>query len=745
MQTAKKVLFIGVGGSGMAPLAMWCAERGDVVSGYDDFLKAEVASYLAGSNVILHTLLIKDKIKTFDLIVYSSAVAKEHRLIKEAERLKIPCILRGEMLARVANSKKLIAIVGSHGKTSTCGLIAHAIKALGLGHNFILGGYFKDHSLPFKYNDSEWLVAEIDESDGTIDGFNPEITLLLNLDWDHCDFYKDFCSLKRTFVNLINRTRSTCLINQKTLNELEKLLPKDDLISGKIRPIRTESKIYFKESANLSCASFNQLNALFAGKVIDRFCEDRTSLISVLENFPGIQRRQNCIISDKRVTLIEDYAHHPLEIKTILQEVKNLYPNHDLSVVFQPHRFSRTQALKKNFVDALSSIDNLFLLPTYSAFENNLEPVNSVNLIDYLDISLAQELSFSLKGLKKLKRHILNSKGLNAPLVLFIGAGSVNDFAYGFSAFFQKQNPQEAWFEYVKGKVSKECILRLNEPLSKKTTFKIGGASMYYAEPTTCYDLQALVQSTVLFGLDYFCFGRGSNILVSDNGYSGLVMRFNHKNWRSIEILDNSRIWVGCGVRLKELCGYVAQKGYSGCEFLEGIPGTLGGALRMNAGAMGFWTFDIVDRVMMIKASGQVEEVSKKEFSIEYRKVKEIANGIAMGAIINLGEDEGTSIIRDRMDSYSDVRKNSQPIASSAGCIFKNHPDGQAGKLIDELDLKNLRIGGAEVSEVHGNFIINRENATSKDVNSLIQLIQKKVKSAKGIELETEVLFLGNE
>ena len=744
MQTAKKILFLGVGGAGMAPLAMWCAERGDLVSGYDDFLKADVASLLEYSKVKLHTLLIKEKIRNFDLIVYSSALSREHRLIKEAKLLGIPCILRGEMLARVANSRKLIAIVGSHGKTSTSGLVAHAINKLGMEHDFILGGFFREHNMPFKYTDSEWLVAEIDESDGTIDEFNPEITLLLNLDWDHCDFYKDFNGLKKTFVSLINRTRSTCILNQKTLNQLENLLIKDDLISGKIKLIPAVPKIYPKEFSNLSSASFNQLNALFASALINLFSRDKISLTPVLGDFPGIQRRQNCIVSDKSLTIIEDYAHHPLEIKTIIQEVKKAYPNHELSVVFQPHRFSRTQVLKEYFVDALSSIDNLFLLPVYPAFENNFKKIKSVNLIDYLDSSFAQAISFSLEGFKKIKWHILNKKGLNNPLVLFIGAGSVNDFAYGFSSFFQKQNLQEAWFDYVKGKVSKECIIRLDEPLSKKTTFKIGGSSTYYAEPISCSDLQALVESSLLFGLDYFCLGRGSNILVSDKGYDGLVIRFNHKNWCSIEMIDDTHLWVGCGVRLKELCGYVAKKGYSGCEFLEGIPGTLGGALRMNAGAMGFWTFDIVDRVMMINASGKVEEISSNEFTIEYRKVKEIANGIAMGAIVNLGKHESTSVIRERIDSYSDVRKNSQPIAPSAGCIFKNHSHGYAGKLIDELGLKNLRIGGAEVSEVHGNFIINRENASSKDVNELIKLIQKKVKAEKGIDLETEVLFLGN-
>ena len=193
------------------------------------------------------------------------------------------------------------------------------------------------------------------------------------------------------------------------------------------------------------------------------------------------------------------------------------------------------------------------------------------------------------------------------------------------------------------------------------------------------------------------------------------------------------------------MCGKVAKLGFSGFEFLEGIPGTLGGALRMNAGAMGRWTFDVVERVLMVNSTSKVEEIERDGFTIEYRKVREIADGIALGAVLKLGEVQASDSIRERMDSYSDVRKGSQPVAPSAGCIFKNPDNEYAGRLIDELGLKNMSVGGAEVSDKHGNFIINRGGSTSKDVESLIALIQKRVKEERGIDLEPEVLILGGE
>ena len=221
MSTEKRILFLGVGGAGMAPLAMWCAEKGDLIFGYDDYFKQSALDYLINSKVeLLDAVLIED-IKSYDQVVYSNAIAKTHRLLREAARLKIPCLKRGEMLAQLSQSKKLIAIVGSHGKTTTSALIGYATEKLELSVNFIVGGFYQDGRLPFFHCDSEWLVAEIDESDGTINQFNPEITVLLNLDWDHADYYKDFDSLKKVFEGLLHRTNSKILIEAENFKAFE--------------------------------------------------------------------------------------------------------------------------------------------------------------------------------------------------------------------------------------------------------------------------------------------------------------------------------------------------------------------------------------------------------------------------------------------------------------------------------------------------------------------------------------------
>jgi UDP-N-acetylenolpyruvoylglucosamine reductase len=177
-------------------------------------------------------------------------------------------------------------------------------------------------------------------------------------------------------------------------------------------------------------------------------------------------------------------------------------------------------------------------------------------------------------------------------------------------------------------------------------------------------------------------------------------------------------------------------------EFLEGIPGSLGGALRMNAGAMGSWTFDVVESIRFMDFSGAVHERRASEVNVEYRGCPLFRTHIALGAVLK-GESAPRELIDQRMSSSSEKRRTSQPRKPSAGCIFKNPESIPAGKLIDELGLKGTRVGGAVISEVHGNFIINEGGASAQDVLSLIEMVKQRARTSRGIQLETEVEILG--
>ncbi len=300
----------------------------------------------------------------------------------------------------------------------------------------------------------------------------------------------------------------------------------------------------------------------------------------------------------------------------------------------------------------------------------------------------------------------------------------------------------QGWWQQLQDRVGAETRLLEHEPLAAKTTFRVGGPARYFAEPADVDDLRKIWLAAREAQVDVFFLGRGSNLIIMDAGFPGLVIRLQHAWWRQIERVERG-IFARAGARLKQLCSTAAMEGLEGFEFLEGIPGSVGGALRMNAGAMGGWIFDAVDSVQWMTPDGVVQDWPRERFAAGYRCCQELVDAVALGATFKSTGQAESLAIRQRIDNYASLRKSSQPRDPSAGCIFKNPDGGHAGKIIDELGLKGIRIGGAEVSGVHGNFIINRAAANCADVIELVRSIRAKAWRERGVELEPEVLLLG--
>ena len=291
--------------------------------------------------------------------------------------------------------------------------------------------------------------------------------------------------------------------------------------------------------------------------------------------------------------------------------------------------------------------------------------------------------------------------------------------------------------------VSRETVIRAHEPLAKRTTLRVGGPADVYVEPASEADLAAVL---ILCGereLPFFVLGRGSNLLVRDGGFRGVVICLAQPFFSRIEIVGG-RLLCGAGAKLKNLAVEAKRNGLSGLEFLEGIPGSVGGALRMNAGAMGNETFNVVECVRFMSFDGNIHERSAKEMAAAYRSCALLKTHIALSATFK-GHAASRTEIEQRMKVFSEKRWESQPAAPSAGCMFKNPAAIPAGKLIDELGLKGLRVGGAMVSAEHGNFLVNEGNATARDVLELIETIKQRAKAGRGIELYTEVEIIGED
>jgi UDP-N-acetylenolpyruvoylglucosamine reductase len=228
---------------------------------------------------------------------------------------------------------------------------------------------------------------------------------------------------------------------------------------------------------------------------------------------------------------------------------------------------------------------------------------------------------------------------------------------------------------------------------------------------------------------------------VRDRGFRGVVICLAQPEFSRIEI-DGTKLRCGAGARLKNVAVEARRKGLCGLEFLEGIPGAIGGGLRMNAGAMGGAMFEVVESVRVMDYAGGIHEMLPGEMAVAYRGCATLKTLVALGATL-VGRPDSVESIAQRMSAYSQKRWNSQPAAPSAGCMFKNPVTIPAGRLIDELGLKGTRVGGARVSDEHGNFLVNDGTATAADVLELIGLLQARAKASRGIELHTEVEIIG--
>ena len=283
--------------------------------------------------------------------------------------------------------------------------------------------------------------------------------------------------------------------------------------------------------------------------------------------------------------------------------------------------------------------------------------------------------------------------------------------------------------------------LRFGEPLAKHTHFGIGGEASAYIEVSTVNELTALARFHRKWKIPVAVIGRGSNLLVNDNGFKGIGVRLIGE-LAKLEV-DEDVVTVGAGLSLPRLSKVMSKSGLSGVEFALGIPGAVGGALIMNAGAWGSSFGDVVTDVTVMRDTGELVTLTHDEANFEYRHSGLDAYFCVVGATLKL-QPGNVDTITAQMNALFKQKTDTQPFAEeNAGCMFKNPPGDSAGRLIDISGLKGYRIGGAEVSAVHGNFILNINNATAEDVLNLVAHIQKQVREKTGISLQTEVKRLG--
>lgn len=301
---------------------------------------------------------------------------------------------------------------------------------------------------------------------------------------------------------------------------------------------------------------------------------------------------------------------------------------------------------------------------------------------------------------------------------------------------------KQRFYERLREILGEEGRIRTDEPLKKHTTFRIGGPARYFCLPQTPEQVSGIIAACNTFGESYYILGNGSNVLVSDQGYNGVVIQL-FQNWNEIRI-EGQTLYAGAGALLVKAAHLAAKEGLTGLEFASGIPGTLGGALVMNAGAYGGEMKDVVRKALVLTEDGEQIWLSREELELGYR-TSSVARKhyIVLEAVLDLRQGDKKAI-EARMQELKEARTGKQPLEyASAGSTFKR-PEGYfAGKLIMDAGLRGFRVGDAQVSEKHCGFVINRGEATAQNVLDLVSHVRQEVRRQFGVDLELEVKLLG--
>ena len=455
----KKIHLMGIGGAGVSGLALLLKELGFEVSGCD-LVKTSYIEKLVDIPVeIGHDSSHLERYSP-GLVIYTSAIPDNNPELKAAQSSpSIKVVSRGDALSWIFNEKFGIGIAGAHGKTTTSSMIGFVLEKAGYAPSIAIGGEVIDTGTNAALGKGDIMVTELDESDGSFEKFSPNITIITNVDWDHVDKYHAFQDMEEAFIRFAegSKTDSPLIIcaddsgGAKLIETLKFTDPRRKIITygWGTNWEWSASDVLFHEGGGVTFSLYNKgdyigkvnlkisgehnvLNSLAACAAVSLLGVPPLNFAEIIRNFSGAKRRFQFIGKKRNYTIYDDYAHHPVEIKATINSAKNCFPALKIIAVFQPHRYTRTKSLFKEFASALSLADKVFLLPVYSANEPSIESVSSEIIANALyDIIPYVKIPFSVCS----NRHELFEaldKISEEGLLLTMGAGDVTEIGMAY-------------------------------------------------------------------------------------------------------------------------------------------------------------------------------------------------------------------------------------------------------------------------------------------------------------------------
>ena len=454
IELAKKevIHFIGIGGIGMSGLSLIMKRKGFKVQGSDLSLNKNIER-LKKEKIKVFLGHKKKNIKNSTIIVISSAIKKNNSELIEAKRKNLPIITRGQMLAHIVSLTKNIVIVGSHGKTTTTSLVASIFQKTKLDPTIINGGVINSIESTAKLGKSDWSILEADESDGSFIHIPPTYSIITNIDREHMDFYNSMQDLKKYFIRFIEKVpsfgKSFICIDDKINNDLVKVLKtknfytyginsKSNFLIKNIKQnikfsefdlevnLPNKKKLIIKKIRIPLLGIHNIRNSVGAAAVALTVGISTLEIKKGLLSFKGVQRRFNKIFSYNNIDFYDDYAHHPTEIKFVLDGVEKVYKKYEKICIFQPHRVSRLKDLRKEFSFAFKKANTVILCPVYTAGEKIQLGFNYLNFAK--DIIKNSKVKLFIVNDNYQLAKFLKSNMYGNKIVIGMGAGTISNW-----------------------------------------------------------------------------------------------------------------------------------------------------------------------------------------------------------------------------------------------------------------------------------------------------------------------------
>jgi len=728
---------MGIGGAGVSALAQLAAAWGARVSGCDT-ASSRYGALVQGAGISVTMGHDPDHVDGSAELIVSSAVPRDHPERLRAAELGSGVLLRGELLAEFTRIRDTVVVAGAHGKSTTTAMICHAAVSCGVDVSMALGATLPTLGGNMRAGSSPWFVVEGDESDRTLAGLSARIAVVTNIELDHHANFAGDGDIDELYASWLRSLGSAAQIVAGPGERITRVL--SGVPGSVVRFGEDEARLVRLEGSLPVPGRHNALNADAALHVLGLLDVSEDAALEALTDFPSVGRRYQEIGQAGGVRVVDDYAHHPTEVAAAIQAARTrATAGGRVVAIFQPHLYSRTQALWSEFADALTGADRVLLLPIYGAREAAMPGVTSELIAGPLR-ERAPGVGGEVLELAPATGDPATIVGelMDGDLVITMGAGDVTELA---PRLVQGLGSQEgpAWLEQ-------------RVPLRKFTTIGTGGEARWFARVETEAQLQQALSWAAERELPFAMLGLGSNTLIADEGFRGLALRLTGE-LAAIEI-DEARHEVRCGggASLAAIVRRCRDAGLTGFEFACAIPGTIGGAVKMNAGAYGGEMVDVLGSVRIVAASS-ARDADPAELDMRYRHSAVRWDEVVAGASLKLGPDEPDAI-KARVKQMQGRRSDTQPRAArSFGSVFRNplagegsalagEPPPGAGALVERAGLKGHEIGGARISPKHGNFIENHDSGSTQDVVALITLARDTVLEQFGVTLHTEVHML---